>query len=63
MCYSLKTKKILSILHRLRIKQIHIEVFILKKKVKVLVIPVAIENLLYLTPSYAKDKFLNLLKH
>ena len=50
-------------MHRLRIKQIHIEVFILKKKVKVLVIPVAIENLLYLTPSYAKDKFLNLLKH
>ena len=34
-----------------------------KKKIEVLIIPVAIEGLLYLTPSLAKGKFLYPLKH
>ena len=35
----------------------------LKKKIEVLMIPVAIESLLYLTPSLAKGKFLCPLTH
>ena len=35
----------------------------IKKKIEVLMIPVAIESLLYLTPSLAKGKFLYPLKH
>ena len=34
-----------------------------KKKIEVLMIPVAIESLLYLTPSLAKGKFICPLKH
>ena len=57
--YPLKTQtKLLSIMHRLRIKKIHIDDFFKRKKLEVLVIPIALETLLYLTPSYAKGKFL-----
>ena len=44
-------------MYRLRIKYIHTKHFSLKRKFEVLVIPVAIENLLYLTPSHANGNF------
>ena len=49
----------------IRINQVELNKYILKIKIKfeVLVMTLAIESLLYLNPSQAKDKFLYHLKH
>ena len=49
-CQKVYRKKLLLVLHRLQIKQINVKDYI-KKKIDALIIPVAIESLLCLTPS------------